>query len=119
MRAAYRLDIKDTQDSILEAFFRQKSQEQQLMHGLIFTTPYFSLQQPIELGWAHTKDYVAATYTKDMRIAQLRERTQQGMYGNEGTLLHLTRPHVPPDCGKLINHTIKVMNEFWVGPSTS
>ncbi len=70
-------------------------------HRLLFTPPYESWMQPIELVWARVK-HVVATQAKSNRPWQ--ECAEQ-----TATALHDLRPDT---CSNIIRHTEKLMDEW-------
>ena len=81
-------------------------------HIILWTPPYLSRFQPIELCWAHTKNYVAAIYVKGAPFSEMRAKVQEGMYGNAGTSRYVLRPHGPPDCAAIAKNAEKYMNAY-------
>jgi hypothetical protein len=63
---------------------RTRLQECFVKHGfeLIFTPPYTPQTQPIELVWAHVKNYVARNTTIDTNVEVLTELLRKGFYGD-------------------------------------
>jgi hypothetical protein len=89
---------------------RTRLQEVFVKHGyeLIFTPPYTPQTQPIELVWAHVKNYVARQTDAHSNVASLQGLVRQGFYGDAAG-------HQACDaslCSRLIGSCHKWMNKF-------
>jgi hypothetical protein len=76
---------------------------------LIYTPPYFCECQPIELLWAHVKNYVGRQMGADHSVAAVTELARNGFYGDP------TNNHAAADaalCSKLFNHVYSWCNAF-------
>ena len=76
-------------------------------HQVIFTVPYRSETQPIELVWGHCKRWVRQHYEPNRSVNTVRKLLHEGLYGAPG--------HAPLDaalCSRMINHTWKEMNSI-------
>ena len=51
------------------------------MFSLVFTPPYCPDVQPIELFWAHGKNFVASQYCNDRQLWQCRDQIRIAWYG--------------------------------------
>ena len=72
--------------------------------NLIFTPPYCPQYQPIELFWAHGKNYVADMVFPKRSLIEARNQLRDGWYGcvnSDG------QRHRACDCSKLISHCLK------------
>jgi len=76
---------------------------------IIFTVPYWSKSQPIELAWAYVKNYVGRKYFPGRGSKAVRKHILEGMYGSGD------RRHNGLDAelaGKLILKTHTYINDF-------
>lgn len=78
-------------------------------YQLLFTPPYTPEVQPIELVWAHVKNYVARQTTKDTNEEQLRIIVRRGFYGDEETNHEGVGASL---CLRLVHHCHKWINQF-------
>jgi uncharacterized membrane protein YgcG len=102
----------ETQEDYLQELFREAGAADGVEHEILWTTPYESRQQPIEEAWGHGKNYVASMYTRKLNPHLLRERMQDGMYGNHGKPASVTKPHAAPNCSKLVRRTHEFIDAF-------
>ena len=89
-------------------------QEEFHKHGykLIFTPPYTPQVQPIELVWAHVKNYVSRHTTINTKVADLQGIVRSGFYGDE----EFSHEDVGPSlCRRLITSCHGWMNKFIEG----
>lgn len=63
-------------DTRAERYFREKD-----LGDLLFTPPYCPALQPIELFWAHGKNYVAEKYQLGCTLDDARRLLREGWYG--------------------------------------
>eukprot|EP00048_Salpingoeca_helianthica_P009572 m.137437 g.137437 ORF g.137437 m.137437 type:complete len:612 (+) comp14898_c0_seq4:228-2063(+) len=68
-------------------------------YSLIFTPPYCPQFQPIELFWAHGKNYVADCFANGRSMAQAQEQLQAAFRGT-----HSPAMKKPVNCASLIQH---------------
>ena len=87
----------------LQKIFSEKN------YQLIFTPPYTPQVQPIELLWAHVKNYVARHSDANTDVKGLQALVRKGFYGDEETQHEGAGE---PLCGRLRNHCHKWMNTF-------
>jgi len=76
---------------------------------LLYTPPYCCECQPIELLWAHVKNYVGRQMGDDHSIAGVTRLARQGFYGDPAN------NHAPADaalCSKLFDHVYGWCNAF-------
>jgi hypothetical protein len=76
---------------------------------LLYTPPYYCECQPIELLWAHVKNYVGRQMGADHSIAAVTELARKGFYGDPAN------NHSPADaalCSKLFDHVYSWCNAF-------
>jgi transposase len=89
------------------------TQLQSLFHKtdyqLLFTPPYTPQVQPIELVWAHVKNYVARQTTKDTTEEQLRAIVRRGFYGDDASDHEAVDA---PLCTRLVKHCHAWMDKF-------
>ena len=76
---------------------------------LLYTPPYCCECQPIELLWAHVKNYVGRQMGDDHSIAGVTQLARKGFYGDPDN------HHAPADaalCSKLFDHVYSWCNAF-------
>lgn len=84
--------------------------------SLIWTPPYMPSFQPIELFWAHGKNYVSKQFHKDRKLHEVYHQIRQGWYGNkdwpgqEGGWKEA-------NCEGCVRHAIEEMNA-WIKEDT-
>ena len=90
---------------------RTRLQECFATHGfeLIFTPPYTPQTQPIELVWAHVKNYVARNTTIDTSTAVLTDLVRRGFYGDPDSNYKGVGAAF---AARVINSCMKWMNKF-------
>ena len=90
---------------------RTRLQEIFHKHGyqLIFTPPYTPQVQPIELVWAHVKNYVARQTDAQTNVEQLQRLVRQGFYGDAATEHEGVESAL---CQRLLTCCHRWMNEF-------
>lgn len=76
-------------------------------HELLYTPPYESWLQPIELVWAQVKQQVATQSSADRKVGECAEQT-----------LAALRSITPDDCKKKVEHTHKLM-DTWISSKKS
>ena len=79
---------------------------------IIWTVPYWSKSQPIELAWAIIKNYVARMYHPGRNHKDLRRQILAGMYGGPARNGDVHLGLTPELAKKLISHTHKHINKF-------
>lgn len=112
----------DTQGEVLDALFRARSEQEcpanvsyprDQHHQIIWTPPYESRTQPIEMVWCHGKGYVARSHTGNTGMRALLASIRKGFYGDPGR----TPPHRPAPIAKYIHKMHKHLNKFAAGDS--
>lgn len=90
---------------------RTRLQEIFSKHGyqLIFTPPYTPQVQPIELVWAHVKNYVARQTDAQTNVEQLQRLVRQGFYGDAATAHEEVGSAL---CQRLLTCCHRWMNKF-------
>lgn len=90
---------------------RTRLQEIFNKHGyqLIFTPPYTPQVQPIELVWAHVKNYVARQTDAHTNVEQLQALVRQGFYGDAANAHEGIGSAL---CQRLLTCCHRWMNEF-------
>jgi hypothetical protein len=81
---------------------------------LLYTPPYCCECQPIELLWAHVKNYVGREMGSDHSIAGVTQLARKGFYGDPDN------NHAPADatlCSKLFEHVYSWCNR-WIQSDT-
>ena len=76
---------------------------------LLYTPPYYCECQPIELLWAHVKNYVGRWMSTDHSVAAVTELARKGFYGDPNN------QHAAADatlCSKLFDHVYSWCNAF-------
>ena len=76
---------------------------------LLYTPPYYCECQPIELLWAHVKNYVGRRMSTDHSVAAVTELARKGFYGDPNN------QHAAADatlCSKLFDHVYSWCNAF-------
>jgi hypothetical protein len=76
---------------------------------LLYTPPYCCECQPIELLWAHVKNYVGRQMGDDHSVAGVTQLARKGFYGDPAN------SHAPADavlCSKLFDHVYSWCNAF-------
>jgi hypothetical protein len=76
---------------------------------LLYTPPYYCECQPIELLWAHVKNYVGRQMGVDHSVAAVTELARKGFYGDPDN------NHTAADatlCAKLFGHVYSWCNAF-------
>jgi len=77
-------------------------------HRIIWSPPYHSDSNPIELIWATAKQYVAKHYAANRSMSQLLELLLKGFYGDGTSHDGVTAA----SCQKAIGHMEKVLNDW-------
>ncbi|CAM9467156.1 unnamed protein product [Sphacelaria rigidula] len=75
---------------------------------LIFTPPYCPTLQPIELFWAHGKNYVARIFQVGRTMLQAWAQLREGWYGRRNG----DAVEGAADCGKLVQHCLREVQNF-------
>jgi hypothetical protein len=70
-------------------------------HELLYTPPYESWLQPIELIWARVKHTVAMQSRRDRKYQETQQQTRDALSGITGEL-----------CARIVGHTEKLMTEW-------
>jgi hypothetical protein len=81
---------------------------------LLYTPPYCCECQPIELLWAHVKNYVGRQMGSDHSVAGVTQLARKGFYGDPDN------NHAPADaalCSKLFDHVYSWCNH-WIQSDT-
>jgi hypothetical protein len=81
---------------------------------LLYTPPYCCECQPIELLWAHVKNYVGRQMGNDHSVAGVTQLARKGFYGDADN------NHAPADaalCSKLFDHVYSWCNQ-WIQSDT-
>lgn len=82
------------------------------LHSVVWTLPYASETNPIELVWARGKEHARATSHAGSTPATVRAALITGLIGNGDAVAGCT----PAFCDKLITHTRKCLDQ-WVEAS--
>ncbi|OQS00912.1 hypothetical protein ACHHYP_02185 [Achlya hypogyna] len=59
-------------------------------HDVVYTVPYFSELQPIEMIWANVKGKVGRAYTSDTSFSQVLQRLDDAFWSLDGGTIHDT-----------------------------
>lgn len=78
-------------------------------YTLVWTPPYTPEVQPIELVWAHVKNYVARHTTANTSVDEVQSLVRKGFYGDDGDTHAGVGARL---CARLIAHCHRWCNSF-------
>lgn len=95
----------------IEAYMKERGWE------LIWTPRCNPRFWPLELFWQHGNQYFSLFYETVRKLEPVREQIRQGWYGDSSCSWQ-TGDWKAADCGKLVKHSIKEVDE-WVATTKS
>jgi transposase len=95
--------------NLLKKYQPQEHKSKDPFHTVIWTPPYHSDYQPIEMCWAQLKQYISSCFSRQRTLKSLREQVLKGFYGDDEREWEGLSPTIIQKC---IQHSKKVCISF-------